>query len=39
MNGSEEQKPKKESFTLFGILLTVIGVGVLAVLLKIIGLL
>lgn len=39
MNGSQQQKqPEKESFALFGTLLAVIGLGVLAALLKIIGL-
>jgi hypothetical protein len=39
MNEPQQQKqPEKESFTLFGILLAVIGLGVLAALLKIVGL-
>jgi hypothetical protein len=39
MSESQQQKkPEKESFVIAGILLTVIGLGALAVLLKLVGL-
>jgi len=39
MNESQQQKqPKKDSFTIFGVLMGVIGLGLLAALLKLVGL-
>jgi hypothetical protein len=39
MNESQQQKkPEKESLAIFGILMAVIGLGLLAVLLKLVGL-
>jgi hypothetical protein len=39
MNKSPKQKhPEKESYTFFGVLMAVIGLGLLAVLLKLVGL-
>jgi hypothetical protein len=39
MNESQQQKqPEKESFAIFGVLMGVIGLGLLAALLKLVGL-
>jgi hypothetical protein len=38
MSEEQKQQPKKESFALFGILLGIIAFGVLAMILKFIGL-